>query len=73
MGPLLVLYGRENWFLTLREEQSLRVFENRVLRTVCEPKREEVMGYWRRLHNDELHNFYALRNLVRVIKSWGMR
>jgi hypothetical protein len=51
-----VLYGCETWSLTLREEHRLRVFENRVLRRIFEPKRDEVMGEWRKLHNEELHN-----------------
>ena len=49
-----VLYGCENWLLTLREERRLRVFENRVLRRVFGPKREEVTGEWRKLHNEEV-------------------
>jgi hypothetical protein len=55
---LVVLYGCETWSLTVREERTLRVSENRVLRVVFGPKREEVAGGWRRLHN-ELHNLYA--------------
>jgi hypothetical protein len=62
----LVLYGCETWFLSLREEHRLRVFENRVLR-IFGPKRE-VDGSWRKLHNDELHNLYSSPNIVRVIK-----
>jgi hypothetical protein len=50
----VVLYGCESWSLTLREECRLRVFENRVLRRVFGPKRDEVTGEWRRLHNKEL-------------------
>jgi hypothetical protein len=50
----LVLYGRETWSLTLREEHRLRVFENRVLRRIFGPKRDEVTGEWRKLHNEEL-------------------
>jgi len=50
----IVLYGCETWSLTLREEHRLRVFENRVLRRVFGPKRDEVTGEWRRLHNEEL-------------------
>jgi hypothetical protein len=46
-----VLYGRESWSLTLREERRLRVFENRVLRRIFGSKRDEVMGEWRKLHN----------------------
>ena len=50
----VVLYGCETWSLTLREERRLRVFENRVLRRVFGPKRNEVTGEWRKLHNEEL-------------------
>jgi hypothetical protein len=50
----VVLYGCETWSLTLREECRLRVFENRVLRRIFGPKRDEVTGEWRRLHNKEL-------------------
>ena len=61
----VVLYGRETWSLTLREERSLRVFENGVLR-VFGPKRDEVTGEWRKLHNEELNDLYSLPNIVRV-------
>jgi hypothetical protein len=67
-----VLYGYETWFLTLGEEHRLRVFENRVLRRIFGPKREED-GSWRKLHNDELHILYSSPNIVRVIKSRRMR
>jgi hypothetical protein len=66
-----VLYGCETWSLTLREEHRLRVFENRVLRRIFGPKREEN-GSWRKLHNDELHRLYSSPNIVRVIKSRWM-
>jgi len=56
------------WSLTLREERNLRVFENRVLRRVFGPKRDEVTGEWRKLHNEELNNLYSSPNIVRVIK-----
>jgi hypothetical protein len=49
----------ETWSLTLREEYGLRVFENRVLRRIIGPKKEKVVGVWRRLHNEEVHNLYA--------------
>jgi hypothetical protein len=69
---LVMLYGCETWSLTLREEHRLRVFENRVLRRIFGPKREED-GPWRKLHNDELHSLYSSPNIVRVIKSRRMR
>jgi hypothetical protein len=56
----------------LREERRLRVFENRVLRRVFGPKRDEVTGEWRKLRNEELNNRYSLPNIVRVIKSRRM-
>jgi hypothetical protein len=56
----------------LREEHRLRVFENRVLRRIFGPKREED-GSWRKLHNDELHSPYTSPNIVRVIESRRMR
>ena len=65
----VVLYGCESWSLTLREERRLRVFENRVLRRVFGPKRVEVTGEWRKLHNEELSDLYSLPNFVRVVKS----
>jgi hypothetical protein len=52
---VLVLYGCETWSLMLREEHRLRLFENRVLRRIFGPKRDEVTGGWRKLHNEELH------------------
>ena len=66
-----VLYGCETWSLTFREERRLRVFENRVLRRVFGPKREEVTGEWRILHN-ELRYVCSLPNIVRVVKSRKM-
>jgi hypothetical protein len=55
----VVLYGCESWSLTLREECRLRVFENRVLRRIFGPKKDEVTGERRRLHNKELHDLYS--------------
>jgi len=57
----------------LREERKLRVFENRVLRRKFGPRRDEVTGEWRRLHNEELNDLYSSPNIVRVIKSRIMR
>jgi hypothetical protein len=64
----VVLYGCETWSVTLREEQSLRVFENRALRRIFVPKREEVTGVWRRLSSEELNDMYSSPNKVWVIK-----
>jgi len=69
----VVLYGCETWSVTLREERRLRVFENRVLRRIFGPKRDEVTRKWRKLHNEELTNLYSLPNIVRVVKSRRMR
>ena len=65
----VVLYGCENWSLTLREERRLWEFENRVLRRVLGSKRDEVTGEWIKLHNEELRDLYSLPNIVRVAKS----
>ena len=64
----VVLYGCESWSLTLREERRLQVFENGVLRRIFGPKRDEVTGEWRKLHNEELKGLYSSPNIVRVIK-----
>jgi hypothetical protein len=58
----------ETWSLTLKEEHKLMVFENRVLRRIFEPKREEVGGGQRKLYNEELHNLNTTPNIIRVIK-----
>jgi hypothetical protein len=68
----VVLYGCETWSLTLREEHRLRVFKNRVLRRIFGPKRDEVTGEWRRLHNKELNGMYSSPNIIRVVKSRRM-
>jgi hypothetical protein len=67
-----VLYGCETWSLTLREENRLRVFENFVLRRIVGRKRNEVMGGWRKLHNEELRDLYSSPIIIRIIKSRRM-
>jgi hypothetical protein len=57
---LVVLYGCETWSLTFREKRRLRVFENMMLRRIFGPKRDEVTGEWRKLHNEELNDLYWL-------------
>jgi hypothetical protein len=69
----VVLYGCETWSLTLREEHRLRVFENRVLRRIFGPTRDEVTGEWRKLHNEELHNLYSSPDIIRQVKLRRMR
>jgi hypothetical protein len=65
----VILYGRETWSLTLREEYRLRVFENRVLRRIFGSKGDKVTGEWRKLHNEELHNLYSSPDIIRQGKS----
>jgi len=65
----VILYGCETWSLTLREERRLRLFENRVLRRIFGPKRDEVTGEWRKLHNEELSDLYSSPIIFRMIKS----
>ena len=65
---LVVLYVCETWSLTLREERRLKV-----LRRIFGPRRDEVTGEWRKLHNEELTDLYSSSNIVRVIKSRRMR
>jgi hypothetical protein len=71
----VVVYGCETWPLTLREERKLRVFENRVLRRTFWPKRDEVTGEWRKLHNEGLIDLYSSPSIFRVVKlrEWDGR
>ena len=68
----VVIYGCETWSLTIREEYRLRIFENRILRRIFGPKRDEN-GEWTRLHNEKLHSLYRSPIIVRVIKSRRLR
>jgi hypothetical protein len=65
----VVLYGCESWSLTSREEHRLRVFENRVPRSIFGLKRGEMIGGWRKLHNEEVHNLYSSPSIIRMKKS----
>jgi len=65
----VVLYGCKTRSLTLREKHKLRVLENRMLRRICGPKWKDGAGILRRLRNEELHNLYASRKIVRVTHS----
>jgi hypothetical protein len=69
----VILYGCKTWSLTLREEHRLRVFENKVLRRMFGPKRDEVTGGWRKLRNEELHDLYSSPSIIRIIKSKRVR
>jgi hypothetical protein len=70
---LSVLYGCKTWSLTLREERRLRVFQNRVLRRIFGPKKDEVTREWRKQHNEKFNDLYCSPNTVRGIKSRRMR
>jgi hypothetical protein len=67
------LCGCETWSLILREERRLRVFENRVLRRIFGPKRDDETEKWRKLHNEELNDLYCSSNVILVIKSRRIR
>jgi hypothetical protein len=59
----------ETWYVMLKEEHRLRVFDNRVLRRIFGPERDEVTEGWRKLHNEELHGLYSSPSIIRVIKA----
>jgi hypothetical protein len=69
----VVLYGCETWFLTLRKERRQRAFENRILRKIFGPKRDEVTGKWKRLRKEKLYALYSSPNIIRMIKSRMLR
>jgi hypothetical protein len=66
---VIILHGYETLSLMAREERKLRMFENRVLRRIFGPIKDEVTRGWRKLHNEELHNLCSSTHLIRVIKS----
>jgi hypothetical protein len=69
----VVLHGCETWSLTVRKGHKLRVFQNRALRRIFRPKRDEVTGGWRKLHDEELHDLYSTPSIIRIMKSRRMR
>jgi hypothetical protein len=69
----VVLEGFETWSVTLSEEYGLRVFENRVLRRILGPKKDEVTGEWRRLHTEQLYDLHSSLTIIQVIKLKRMR
>jgi hypothetical protein len=69
----VVLYGCDSWSLTLREAHRLEVFENRVLRKIFGPKRDEVTEEWRKLHTEELHDLYSSPSTIGIMKARRMR
>jgi hypothetical protein len=70
---LVVLYGCETWSLIVKEEHRLGVLENGVLRRIFGPKKDEVTGEWRKLHNEELHDLYLSSSIIRIIKARRMK
>jgi hypothetical protein len=66
------LYGLENWFLILKKEYRMRVFESRILRGIFRRKRDEIVGGWRKLFHEELHSLYSSPNVIRIIKPRRM-
>jgi hypothetical protein len=69
----VVLYGCKTWSLTLREEHRLGEFENKVLKMIFGPKRDEVTGEWRKLHDEEIRDLFSSPRIIRIMKSRRMR
>jgi hypothetical protein len=69
----LILYRCETWSLKLREEHRLQVFENRLLRRIFGRERDEVTREWRKLHNEDLRDFYSAPSIIRIIKLKRVR
>jgi hypothetical protein len=69
----VVFYGCKTWSLTLREGRRLRVFENRAMRKIIGPRKDEVTGKWRKLHDEELNDLYSSPHVIRVNTSRIMR
>jgi hypothetical protein len=69
----VALYGCETWYLILMEEHRLKVFENRVLSRICGPNMDEIIGGWRKLHNEKFHNLYFSPYIIKMIKSGHTR
>jgi hypothetical protein len=67
MNLVALLYGCETWSLTSREEYRLKLLTSRAVRKISGPKRDKIIGRWRKLHNEELRNLYALPNIIRTI------
>jgi len=68
-----VVYECGTWSLIMREKRRMRVFENRMLRRIFRPKRDEVIGEWKKLHKEELSELYCWPHTVHMIKSRRMR
>jgi hypothetical protein len=68
-----VVCGCETWSVTFREAHRLKVFENRLLRKICEPKRKQIAAEWRKLHHEKFHDLYSSPYTLRVIKSRRIR
>ena len=67
------MYGRETWFVILKEERRLRVYENRVMRRIFGPKRDKVTWEWGKVHDEELKDLYCSSNIAQVTKLRGIR